>query len=541
MKRRTILLAVVLAALMGLSVPASAALSAGQKLAAEALVKQFSHRDFAVREQAVNRLVALGVDVVPVVKKALAETTDNEVKLRCEMVLKAIAKKHGLDVGLGVKRPAKDWGLDASKVTLKAQGADLDAVIETLAEQSGNTLVRLPEAWAGKPLVLQVTDMPYWQALDQLCAQAKLIYTADYQNGGLKLTAVEDAIQDISAYAGPAVLKLTSATQTRSYRGTTAGVRGMQDSLNYRFGFFWEDRLQPIRSEVSFTSAKAPDGTELKLNQTPVRAFTGVWGGGARGRQRTAAGQAYTTITEVPENLEKVAELHGVVKFTLGDGEKSLKIENALAEGEKSGTLDDTTLTVTNVNRRNTWTQLSVKMTVDGKEAAIQRYPYGSPYGFFLIDPNGEKHRGTSFGGFRRVINAQQPGGNPGNRQRRGRGRGDGAAPKAPAVKVKKEAAAPAAVADFQVVVLADAGGVVMAREGGANVDIVVAQAGGQRPGGRRRQGNAAAGVMRAGGGTSVSFTRLPEIEGAWALVFVMPAQSTEKEFPFTFKDVPLP
>ena len=538
MKRRTILLAVLLALLMGLSVPASAALSAGQKLAAEALIKQFSHRDFAVREQAVTRLVALGVDVVPVVKKALAETTDNEVKLRCEMVLKAIAKKHGIDVGLGTKRPARDWGLDASKVTLKAQGADLDAVIETLAEQSGNTLVRLPEAWAGQPLILQVTDMPYWQALDQLCAQAKLIYTADYQNGGLKLTAVEDAIQDISAYAGPTVLKLTSATRMRSFRGAAAPMRGMQNSLNYRFSFYWEDRLQPIRSEVSFTSAKAPDGTELKLNQTPVRAFTGAWGGG-RGRQRTAAGQAYTTITEVPEHLEKVAELHGVVKFTLGDGEKSLKIENALAEGEKSGTLDDTTLTVTNVNRRNTWTQLSVKMTVDGKEAAIQRYPYGSPYGFFLIDPNGEKHRGTSFGGYRRVINAQQPGGNRGNRRRRGRDRGDGAAPQAPAEKVKKEAAAPAAVGHVQVVVLGDAGGV-MAKEGGADVEIVVAQAGGQRPGGRRRQGNAAPGVMRAGG-TSVSFTRLPEIEGAWALVFVMPAQSTEKEFPFTFKDVPLP
>ena len=44
-----------------------------------------------------------------------------------------------------------------------------------------------------------------------------------------------------------------------------------------------------------------------------------------------------------------------------------------------------------------------------------------------------------------------------------------------------------------------------------------------------------------AAGMLSVSFNRLPEIEGAWSLLCVLPEKTTEKEFPFTLKDVPLP
>jgi len=75
---------------------AQAELTAGQKLAAETLIKDFSAKEFAVRQQAVDKLIALGPDVVPIVRKALAETTDNEVKLRCQMTLKGIAAKYGV-------------------------------------------------------------------------------------------------------------------------------------------------------------------------------------------------------------------------------------------------------------------------------------------------------------------------------------------------------------------------------------------------------------------------------------------------------------
>jgi hypothetical protein len=41
--------------------------------------------------------------------------------------------------------------------------------------------------------------------------------------------------------------------------------------------------------------------------------------------------------------------------------------------------------------------------------------------------------------------------------------------------------------------------------------------------------------------GLRVSFRGLPDLEGARTLVDVVPKEDVEKEYPFTFKDVPLP
>jgi len=97
MRRMTGML-VVCGVVLWLCASVGAELTPGQKLAAEALIKQFSAREFTVRQQAVDRLIALGPDVVPLVQKTLAETYDAEVKLRCQMVLSGIAKKHGLTI-----------------------------------------------------------------------------------------------------------------------------------------------------------------------------------------------------------------------------------------------------------------------------------------------------------------------------------------------------------------------------------------------------------------------------------------------------------
>jgi hypothetical protein len=84
---------------------ASAELSAGQKLAVEALIAQFAAKEFAVRQAAVTRLIEIGPDVVPLVKKTLAETTDAEVRLRCEMVIKSFTAPKRL-IERAVKDPA---------------------------------------------------------------------------------------------------------------------------------------------------------------------------------------------------------------------------------------------------------------------------------------------------------------------------------------------------------------------------------------------------------------------------------------------------
>jgi hypothetical protein len=114
---------------------------------ARSLIGQFTSAEFAVRQAAVEKLIAIGPDVTPLVRKTLAETTDAEVKLRCQMVLKGIADKYG---PAGGGRP----NLDASKITIDATNTPLEEVLRDLADQSGNALVNIPGPLTEKTVTL---------------------------------------------------------------------------------------------------------------------------------------------------------------------------------------------------------------------------------------------------------------------------------------------------------------------------------------------------------------------------------------------------
>ncbi len=80
-------------ALLLMAAGAGADLTADKKTEAEALIAQFGAKEFSARQAAVDKLIAMGADVRPLVEKALTRTADAEVKLRCEMVLKGLQPK----------------------------------------------------------------------------------------------------------------------------------------------------------------------------------------------------------------------------------------------------------------------------------------------------------------------------------------------------------------------------------------------------------------------------------------------------------------
>jgi hypothetical protein len=498
-----------------------ATLSAGQKLAVEALIKDFGSKEFAVRQKAVDRLIELGPDVVPLVRKTLAETADNEVKLRCEMVLKGIKEKFGdkavaesatgggaPPVPQAVKpAPGGKLNLDASKITVTVKDADLSDVLGKFADQSGNALIAAPQNWEGKTVTLNLKDTPYWQALDEVCKVAGLTYDAGgmggmgaFWGGGIQVLGGQRAVRvpqgpaanggavtlrpaekivDVGSYLGPVVVKLESATKNRNFRTppTTAVA-------SYNLVYLWEDRLPVISHEGVVTKALDAKGQPLKLQD-----FGGMGGGmgalmmrrgmrvviGGQGGGVNSSGTIDATLIELPEGLDKIGELDGTIKLELGTGEKSLKIEDAL-NPEKTGSADGLTLTVTNVNKQRGGVSLTVEATRDGKEIELATYA-SRTYGVFLVAPDGTKHQGNVFPGMggRMMIQMGGPGG--GN-------------PPPP--------------------------------QGGANVAV-------------------RAGPGMPQGGTTVSFWNLPDVEGAWTLLYVYPSETVSKEFEFKLTNVPLP
>ena len=88
-RRRVAVAALLLAGLVPTVCPAE--LTPDQTAKVRTLIAQFSNRRFAARQEAVGKLITMGTDVLPMVRKTLAGTKDNEVKLRCGMVIKALA------------------------------------------------------------------------------------------------------------------------------------------------------------------------------------------------------------------------------------------------------------------------------------------------------------------------------------------------------------------------------------------------------------------------------------------------------------------
>ncbi len=89
---------------------------------AQALLEQFKHPEFAPRQAAVNKLAAMGPGVLTLVKTALAETNDQEVKLRCQMVVDALVRKHGRRILTPPKERLRELGRIWDRVAGKPAG-----------------------------------------------------------------------------------------------------------------------------------------------------------------------------------------------------------------------------------------------------------------------------------------------------------------------------------------------------------------------------------------------------------------------------------
>ena len=115
---------------------ASAALTPAQQEEAQALIAQFAAPEFEIRQQAVQKLIAMGPDVLPLVRTELARTlvlrseallrrvaNDAEVKLRCEMVVKGVSANRKLVEKRVKPFDRTGWKLSPDHVAVSPDGA----------------------------------------------------------------------------------------------------------------------------------------------------------------------------------------------------------------------------------------------------------------------------------------------------------------------------------------------------------------------------------------------------------------------------------
>ena len=403
-------------AAVAMSASAFAALTPGQKMAAEALIKQFGAAEFDVRQKAVDRLVELGADVIPLVKKALAETPDNEVKLRCEMVLKALGAAEP------TAKPNDKFGYGPSKVTLDVKDMPLSEAIEKLAEQSGNMRINIAENLKDKTVTLSLKDAEYWVAVDKVCEPLNLLVVGDWRRmsargeeyGWFQMLEAEKDLR-ITGYSGPVVVKPGSCVKTMQYRAAKAGGgMGMWgQGLNFSFTYCYEDRIEPLMSAVEVKVALAPDGRNLLPPEGARVAASGMGMGWGNQKVPPFATVSFS-IPKAPDDLAKLAEISGIVRLEFGSGEKEVVINDVLNAVGKEMTFDDWTIKILKIDKNRGGLQVQIEAQYKGQPVELPAWmTAGSGYGWWVKDQDGgKKTRGWSMGsGMRLAMPGAQGGG----------------------------------------------------------------------------------------------------------------------------------
>ena len=352
---------------------------------AQTLIAQFSAKEFAVRQAAVEKLVALGPDVLPLVKKTLTETQDAEVKLRSEMVLKGIAEKFGVTPdGPEVDRKL---GLPASRVTIDAKEQSVRKVLESLAEQSENrSPVTHEPAILDRLVTLAVKDVPYWEGLDRLCEAAGLSYQL-YEDR-VDLRAKRDGEEDVGTHAGPFAVKLYACRRS-SLTTTTKSVRFFVDEpptktdsevkVTLEFAYAVEDRLPSVDDGIRMLSARDADGTQLYPPTAETRPPLQEYGH-ARLEWRDLAPGCKGPVT-----------VAGLAEIVLGLGRKEFRVDDIFAGEQKPTASEGFTFLVQSAARDAAGIKVVLEVERPVTVPVLHHRHGRRTYGFSLVSPSGKR------------------------------------------------------------------------------------------------------------------------------------------------------
>ena len=189
-----------------------------------------------VRDEAEKALVELGPKVLPLLPESSAKL-DDETKLRVAKVRETLGTAKEAETNLG-----------ATKITIQGKGIRLSEAIQKLQSLSGNTISDLREANGGEAanpsLDLDIKDLPFFEALDQIAAKGALSINFFNGDGSIALMAgapggTMPGTKPMVLYSGPFRIQFKELTVSKDF-STAAGT------ANAVLEVAWEPRLRPM-------------------------------------------------------------------------------------------------------------------------------------------------------------------------------------------------------------------------------------------------------------------------------------------------------
>lgn len=345
----------------GTDAPAAAAApAASEELKAQVkqLVRELDAAELAAREEAEQKLVALGpaaLDLLP----AATNRMSAEVKERLGRVRDKLQRAEAAGV------------VEPTRVAFAGQDVALSKVLEAIEEQTGNRIVDYREEYGQEPrdptVTVSLDNVTFWEAMDTVldAADSTLYPFAEETQGGL---AVIDRMENesprrerVMGYAGPFRIEGVRVDAGVDLKNPEARTLMLEAAVS------WEPRLRPINILHLLSDVQAADESG-----NPVE----VDGDGALDVQVLPGEQTVTLQVPFklpPRSVARIASLRGKFTALIPGRVEEFQFESfnrANQEQRRAGVA----VVLENVRRNNQVWEVRVRVRFDDAEGSLQSH-----------------------------------------------------------------------------------------------------------------------------------------------------------------------
>lgn len=326
----------------------------------EQWIEQLGDKEFQKREAALKALQALGAQALPALVKA-RNHPDAEVRKRLAELIPALETAVALAPKL---------------VTLQVEKKTLRQVIDELTKQTGYK-IDLAAANEQQTFDYQFNKIPFWEALDRICADAGLTIYPVYGESRVQLTASTSH----APYVYRDGLFRFVANSFNHHRAVNfgsvprnAGIPQRTDNLTFNFTVFVEPKL-PLVSLGEVQIAEALDENKSSMlpaagdPNSPRGVRRSYYGGG-----RAYSLEASIALGRPSDKAQMLKQLKGIVPVTLLIEQKPETVtDNVLASKGKKVTVGTTTFQIEDISEQaNKQIQLKIAVTEENSGGGFE-------------------------------------------------------------------------------------------------------------------------------------------------------------------------
>lgn len=339
------------------------------------LFKQLDDPSAEKRDAAEKGLVELGPDIAPLLPRVTARTSA-EVKDRLLRISKSLDKA------------AAEAIIKPRMLTLK-EDIPLKTLLEEVEKQTGNKLRDMRMEGGGDAADItfktKLTDIPFWQGLDQILDEADLgLEAVATESGALGLVARPEGQAKRfgkAHYSGPFRFEATELEAVRSLRAT-----GME-RLKLFVEATWEPRLRPVIFEHKLEDIVAKDEAG---NDIPV---DGTDGDIAIDVEFDADLIELELPLKLPSrDVKKISSVKGKASVVLLGREANFEFANIAKAKEVKQSQAGVTVVLESVNKSDDIYEVNVRVEFDDAQGTLESFRAGVfASEAYLMTPNLER------------------------------------------------------------------------------------------------------------------------------------------------------